>query len=44
MQCTFVFLDIAKFSDFQCKITNVSRTQAVCHMINIFFGSFLGKV
>ena len=44
MQCTFVFLDIAKFADVQCKNANVSRTQVVCHMVNIFFGSSLGKV
>ena len=32
------------FSDFQGKNADVSRTQVVCHVIHIFFGSSLGKV
>ena len=39
-----VFLDMAKFADFRWKNANVSRTQSVCHLIHIFFGSSLGKV
>ena len=44
MQSIHVFLDIAKFADFQWKIADVCRTQGACHVIYIFFGSFLGKV
>ena len=44
MQSISVFLDIAKFGDFWGKNTDVSRIQEVCHVINIFFGSSLGKV
>ena len=40
----FAFYDRTKFSDFRWKIADVSRSQGVCHMIHIFFGSFLGKV
>ena len=43
-QSISVFLDIAKFSDFQWKNADVNRTQGVCHLIHIFFGSSLGKV
>ena len=39
-----VFLDIAKFSDFRWKNVDVSRTQGVCHVILICFGSSLGNV
>ena len=39
-----VFLDIAKFANFRRKSADVSRTQTVCHVIHIFFGSSLGKV
>ena len=39
-----VFLDIAKFADFQYKNADVSRTQGVCHVINIVFGASLCKV
>ena len=31
-----LFLDIAKFADFQWKNANVSRTKGVCHVIYIF--------
>ena len=38
------FLDITKVPDFRGKIADVSRTQGVCHVIYMFFGSSLGKV
>ena len=44
MQSTSVFLDIAIFTDFQWKNDDVNRTQRVCHVVDIFFGSSLGKV
>ena len=44
MQSIHLFLDIAKFADFEWKIADISRTQGVCHVIHIFFVSFLGKV
>ena len=44
MQSISVFLDIAKFADLSWKNADVSRTQGVCHVIYIFFGSSLGKV
>ena len=44
MKSTSVFLDVAKFADFQWKNADVSRTQGVCHMIHISFGSSLCKV
>ena len=37
MQSISVFLDIIKYAD-------VIRTQEVCHVIGIFFGSPAGKV
>ena len=40
MQSIHVFLDIAKFDDFQWKIADVSRNQGVCHVIQICFWSF----
>ena len=43
MQSISVFHDIAKFADIWWKNTVVSRTQGVCHVIDILFGS-LGKV
>ena len=39
-----LFPDIAKIADFRQKNTDVSRTQRWCHVIQIFFGSSLGKV
>ena len=39
-----VFLDVLKIADFRWKNTDVSKTQGVCHMIYVFFGSSLGKV
>ena len=44
MQSISVFRDIAKFADFRGKIADVDRTQGECHVIQIFFGSSLGKV
>ena len=41
MQSIFVFSEIPKFADEKCY---VSRTQGVCHVIDIFFDSSLGKV
>ena len=43
MQSISVFLDITKFADFRLKNTDFSRSQEVCHVIHIFFGSSLGK-
>ena len=46
MQSISVFLDIAKFANFQEKNTDVSRTQRLFHVNNniIYFGSSLGTV
>ena len=44
MQSIFVFCDIAKVAAFWWKNADVSRTQGVCQMIHISFGSSLGKV
>ena len=44
MQSISLFSDIAKFADFQSKNADVSRTQGLCHVIHIFFGSSLGNV
>ena len=44
MQSISVFLDIAKFSNFQWKNADVSRTQSLFHVIDIFFGSSSRKV
>ena len=44
MQSIFLFLDITKFTDFWGKNTDVSRTQGVCHVIQMFFGWYLSKV
>ena len=44
MESISVVLDMAKFGDFRFKNTDVSRTQGVCHVIHIVFGSCLGKV
>ena len=40
MQSASVLLDIAKFADFQYENADVSRTQGLLHMINIFFWIF----
>ena len=42
--CIFAFSDIAKFTDFQSKNADVSKTHGVCHVIYVFFGYSLGKV
>ena len=39
-----LYLDTAKFVDFQWKDADISRTQRMCNVIQIFFGSSLGKV
>ena len=39
-----VFLNNAKFADFQWKNADFSRNQGVCHVIHIVFGSSLDKV
>ena len=44
MQSISVFLDIAKFADFQRKNDDVSRTHGLCQVIHRLFGSSLGKV
>ena len=44
MRSLSVFLDITKVADFQFKYANVKRSQGVCHVICIFFGSSLDKV
>ena len=45
MQSISVFLDfLIKFVGFRWKKADVSRTQTVCHVIYISFGSSLGKV
>ena len=44
VQSIFLFLDITKVADFWWKNADISRSQGVCHMIYIFFGTFLGKV
>ena len=44
MESISVFLDIAKCSDFLWTKADVSRTQEMYHMIQLFCGSSLGKV
>ena len=44
MQSIHVFPGIAKFAQFHLKIADVSRTPGVSSVIQIFFGSLLGKV
>ena len=36
IQSISVFLDVAKFADFWLKNADVSRTQGMCHVIDIF--------
>ena len=43
MQSTSVFLDITKIAVFRWKNADLSRTQAVFHVIYKFFRSYLGK-
>ena len=44
MQSISVFLNVRRVVDFSGKNADVSRTHGLCHVINIFLGSFLGKV
>ena len=44
MESISVLLDIAKFADFWLKNADVSRSQEVCHVTHIVFGTSLGKV
>ena len=44
MQSIPVFPDILKIANIRSKNADVSRTQGMCHVIYIFFGSSLGKV
>ena len=44
MQSISEFFYITKVPDFQWKNADISRTQEVCHVIYIFFGSSLGKI
>ena len=44
MQSISVFFDIGKFVEFRRKTADVSRTQGVCHVIHVLFGSSLSKV
>ena len=44
IQFISVFLDIAKFADFRLKNADASRTQGVCYVIHISYGSSLSKV
>ena len=40
MKSIHVFLDAAKFADFRLKIADFCRTQAVSHVIHIFWDFF----
>ena len=44
MQPISAFLDVTKTADFWWKNSDVSRTEGLCHMIYVFFESYLGKV
>ena len=44
MQSISLFLHIRKIVDFRWEDADVGRTQGMCHMIQLFFGSFLGKM
>ena len=44
MESISVFSDIGKFADFRWENADVNRTQGVCQVIHIFFGSSLGKL
>ena len=39
-----VFLDTTKVADFQWKNIDVSRSQGVCHVVYMVFGSSFGKI
>ena len=40
MQSISAFLAVAKFADLEWKNVDVSRTQEICHVIQISFGPF----
>ena len=44
MQFISVFPDITKAAGSRWKNADISRTQKLCHVIYIFFGSSLGKL
>ena len=44
MHSLSVFFNITKVADFWLKNAGASRTQEVCHVIYIFFRSYLGKL
>ena len=44
MQSIYLFVDLTKSADFRSKNANVSRTQRVCHVIDMFFEFSLGQV
>ena len=44
MQSISVSLDITKSADFRRKNADASKTQELCHVIYVFFGSSLAKV
>ena len=44
MQSIPVFPDVTKIANFWWKNADASRTQVVCHVIFVLFGSSLGKV
>ena len=44
MQSISVLFDTTKFADFRSKNADVSRTQGMCHVIHMLFGSSLGKI
>ena len=44
MQSISAFLDITKVAKYRLKNADVERTQGLCHVIYMLFGSFLRKV
>ena len=44
MQFLSVFINITKIADFRRKIFDITRTQGLCHVIDIYFGSSLDKI
>ena len=44
MESIYVLLYITKVADSSENNGDIDRTQAVCHVIYVFFGSSLGKV
>ena len=44
MQSIYVFLDMIKIVDFWQKNADASKTQEVCHVIDVFFRFSLSKV